>query len=189
VVEAAVGLFSKQGYRATTFTQLARDAGVSVETVRKHGPKSALLQAALELASFGVVGETDFFATDLGKVMLQVRGPDELAALVGEAMLAINAPSAGLWMTTAGAAHGDKELSGYHRQMLGLIRAQVDHVLRYVADRGWLRTDVPLDDLVESFCVITCVETYVRFVQLDGKPDDAYQAFVARTVRETILAP
>jgi AcrR family transcriptional regulator len=189
VVEAAVGLFSKQGYRATTFTQLASEAGVSVETVRKHGPKSALLQAALELASFGVVGETDFFATDLGKVMLQVRGPDELAALVGEAMLAINAPSAGLWMTTAGAAHGDVELSGYHRQMLGLIRTQVDHVLRYVADRGWLRTDVPLDDLVESFCVITCVETYVRFVQLDGKPDDAYKAFVTRTVRETILAP
>jgi AcrR family transcriptional regulator len=189
VVEAAVGLFSKQGYRATTFTQIAGEAGVSVETVRKHGPKSALLQAALELASFGVVGETDFFATDLGKVMLQVRGPDELAALVGEAMLAINAPSAGLWMTTAGAAHGDEELSGYHRQMLGLIRTQVDHVLRYVADRGWLRTDVPLDDVVESFCVITCVETYVRFVQLDGKPDDAYQAFVTRTVRETILAP
>ena len=68
---------------ATTFTQLAREAGVSVETVRKHGPKSALLQAALELASFGVEGETDFFETDIGKATLQVGTPDELAALVG----------------------------------------------------------------------------------------------------------
>ena len=65
-------LFSRQGYRATTFTQLAREAGVSVETVRKHGPKSALLQAALELASFGVEGESDFFETDIGKATLQV---------------------------------------------------------------------------------------------------------------------
>ena len=104
-------------------------------------------------------------------------------------MLAINAPSAGLWMTVASAAHGDVELSGYHRQMLGMIRAQVDHVLRYVAQRGWLRVDVPFDDLVEAFCVVTCVETYVRVVQLDGKSVEAYKAFVTRTVRETILAP
>ena len=69
---------------ATTFTQLAEEAGVSVETVRKHGPKSALLQAALELASFGVEGETDFFATDIGRAMLAgPRTADELAALVG----------------------------------------------------------------------------------------------------------
>ncbi len=87
VVEAAVTLFSRHGYRATTFTQLAREAGVSVETVRKHGPKSALLQAALELASFGVEGESDFFETDIGKVMLQVAGPRRArrAGRVGDA--------------------------------------------------------------------------------------------------------
>ena len=76
VVRAAVELFSHQGYAATTFAQLARAAGVSVETVRKHGPKSALLRAALELASFGVEGETDFFATDLGRATLRVRDRD-----------------------------------------------------------------------------------------------------------------
>ncbi len=90
-------------------------------------------------------------------------------------------------MTVAGAAHGDEELTGYHAEMLALLRAQVDHVLRYVADRGWLRPDVPFDDLVEAFCVITCVETYARFVLSDGKPEQAYQAFVTRTVRETVL--
>ena len=47
---------------------------------------------------------------------------------------------------------------------------------------------MPFDDLVEAFCIITCVETYVRFVQLDGKSDDEYKAFVTRTVRETVLA-
>jgi AcrR family transcriptional regulator len=187
VVEAAVELFGRQGYRATTFAQLAKEAGVSVETVQKHGPKSALLQAAVELSSFGVEGETDFFETDLGKAMLQLRDREELAAFTGAAMLAINEPSAGVWMTVVGAAHGDEELSRYHAHMLSLIRGQVEHVLRFVDDRGWLRRDVPLDDLVEAFCIISCVETYVRFVQLDGKSKDEYKAFVARTMRETIL--
>ena len=188
VVEAAVALFGRQGYRATTFAQLAEEAGVSVKTVQDQGPKSALLQAAVELASFGVEGEADFFATDLGRAMLQVQGPDELAAMIGDAMLAINAPSAGLWMTVVGAAHGDEKLSGYHAHMLALIRAQVDHVLRYVADQGWLRADVPFDELVEAFCIITCVETYVRFVQHDRRTTDQYRAFVGRTTRETILS-
>jgi AcrR family transcriptional regulator len=189
VVAAAVELFSRQGYQATTFAQLANEAGVSVETVQRHGPKSALLQAAPELASFGVEGETDLLATDLGKAMLQVRDTAELATLIGNAMLAINAPSAGLWVAVASAAQGDEELRGYHAENLALLRRQVEHVFRVFAERGWLREDVPFDDLVEAFCVITGVETYVRFVRLDGKPDDAYTAFVTRTVRETILSP
>lgn len=189
VVEAAVELFSRQGYQATTFAQIAKQAGVSVETVQKHGPKSALLQAAVELASFGVEGETDFFATDIGKAMLVLRSPDEFAVATGDVMLAVNGPSAGVWMATAGAAHGDPELRGYHAQMLGLIRRQIEHILHWVRDRGWLREDVPFDDLVEAFCIITCVESYVRFVQHDGKTPDEYRAFVTRTVRQTILAP
>ena len=189
VVEAAVTLFGRQGYRATTFAQLAQEAGVSVKTVQEHGPKSALLKAAVELSSFGVEGETDFFATDLGQAVLQVRDPSELPALTGMAMLAINASSAGMWMSVVGASQGDGELGGLHAEMLAQIRVQVEHVLRYIDGRGWLRTDVPLDDLVEAFCIITCIETYVRFVQHDGKSPDEYSAFVARTVRESILTP
>jgi AcrR family transcriptional regulator len=189
VVRAAVVLFGRDGYRATTFAQLAREAGVSVKTVQEHGPKSALLQAAVELASFGVEGETDFFATDLGLAMLKIHDPGELATMIGEAMLAINTPSADLWMTFVGAAHGDVELNGYHARMLALIRGQVNHVLDHVNNQGWLRRDVPFDDLVEACCVITCVETYVRFVQHDSKSPAQYKAFVARTLRETVFAP
>lgn len=188
VVQAAVDLFGRHGYRSTTVAQLAAEAGVSVKTVREQGPKSALLQAAVELAAFGVEGETDFFATDLDRAMLGVRDADGLARMVGDAMVAINAPSAGLWMTFVGAAHADAVLSGHHARMLALIRGQVDHVLRYVQDQGWLRGDVPFDDLVEAFCIITCIESYVRFVLHDGKSPDQYRAFVARSVRETILA-
>ena len=149
---------------------------------------SALLDAGVELASFGVEGQTDFFATDLGRAMLQVESADELASMIGSAMLGINTPSAGLWTTFVSAAHADQELSRYHARMLSLIRAQVEHVLRYIDARGWLRRDVPLDDLVEAFCIITCLETYVRFVEHDGIPPARYEEFVARTVRETTLA-
>jgi hypothetical protein len=119
----------------------------------------------------------------------QIPDADGLAVMIGDAMVAINTPSADLWMTFVGAAHADKALSGHHARMLALIRGQVHHVLQYLDSQGWLRRDVPFDDLVEAACIITCIETYVRFVRHDGKSADQYKAFVTRTVRDTILAP
>ncbi|GAA5031746.1 helix-turn-helix domain-containing protein [Actinopolymorpha pittospori] len=187
VVEAAAGVFSENGYQAATFAQIAKRAGVSIETVQKHGPKTALMWAAVEVASFGVEGEVDFFATDLGTAMIEVRDADGFAAFVGEAMLAINEPAAGVWTAVTGAALGDSELRDHLVERLAGIRRQVENVLRVVGERGWLRTDVAFDDLVEACCVITSVESYVRFVRLDGKSHEEYQAFITRTIRDTIL--
>lgn len=188
VIQAAVELFGQQGYGATTLAQLAARAEVSVETIQKHGPKAALLLAAVEHSSFGVEGENDFFDTGLGKAMLTIDNPEDLATFVGEAMLAINEPSAGVWLAVVGAAHGDDEIRRYQAEMFARIRAQVANVLDYVDRRGWLRTDVDVEDLVEAACIVTGVDTYIRFVKVDGMSREAYRAFVARTMRESILA-
>lgn len=190
VVEAAIEVFSENGYQSATFVQIARRAGVSVETVQKHGPKTALLWAAVEVASFGVEGrDRDIRSTEQGQAMLGATDPDGFADVVAKAVLAINEPVAGVWMAITGAALGDDELQGLLAERLAEIRKQVGHVVRHLADRGWLRTDVPFDELVEAVCVITSVESYVRFVQVDGKSRKAYKAFVARAIRDTILAP
>jgi AcrR family transcriptional regulator len=188
VIRAAADLFGRQGYRRTTFAQLAEQAGVSVETVRKHGSKSALLWAAIELSAFGVVGETDFFATDLGQAWLRIATPEELVTFTGEAFCSINGASAGLWTAVVSAAHDDPEVRTFRDQMLRSVRSQVEATLRVLDDRGWLRRDVDLDELVEGLCVVTSVESYVRFVLIDGRSEVAYKAFVARMFRESILS-
>ncbi|MDQ7907442.1 TetR/AcrR family transcriptional regulator [Phytohabitans sp. ZYX-F-186] len=189
VVEAAGEVFSEHGYQAATFAQIAKRAGVSVETVRTHGPKAALMWAAVEVASVGVEGRNiELVATDVGKAMIEVGDPDGFAAFLGGAMLTMNESAAGVWLAVTGAAQGDSELRGHLAERLAGIRRQVAYVLRVVAERGWLRADVPFDDLVEACCVITSVESYVRFVRLDGKSPEEYKAFVTRTVRDSILA-
>jgi AcrR family transcriptional regulator len=188
VIQAAVALFSRQGYPATTFPQIAQQAGVSVETAQKHGPKAALLRHAVELAAFGVESESDLFATDVGKALLATTSVAEFATVIGDVIFGINAPSAGLWMTVVGASQGDEELRAFQTEMLASVRVQVEQVLRMADQRGWVRGDVPFDDLVEAVCVLTSVDTYVRFVQLDGKSVGAYKSFVARALRDTVLA-
>ena len=187
VVESAVEVFSEHGYEGATFARIADRAGVSVETVQKHGPKTALLWAAVAVASWGVEGEVDFFDTERGAAMLEIREPDAFATYLGETMLAVNEPVAGVWTAVTAAARADRELSDNLTDRLAAIRRQVANVLSRAAERGWLRADVPLDDLVEAVCVITSVESYVRYVRMDGKSTEQYQAFVTRTVRDTIL--
>jgi AcrR family transcriptional regulator len=188
VVESAAEVFGEHGYHAATFAQIAKRAGVSVETVQKHGPKSALLWAAVEVASFGVEGDVDLFETERGRAFLAARDPDEFAAVVGETMLAINAPVAGTWTAATAVAHGDPEVAANLARRLATIRGQVEKALRVVGERGWLRADVPFDDLVEAVCVITSVESYVRYVRMDGGTPERYQTFVARALRDTVLA-
>jgi AcrR family transcriptional regulator len=189
VVEAAVRLFSRQGYSATTFAQIAAEAGVSVETVQKHGPKTALLQSAGELASFGVDAPADIFDTEIGRAILRVQDGEEFAEVIAESMLVVNPPSAGIWRTVVGAAQGDADLARYQAELLSSIRVQVAKVLGHADEQGWLRRDVPFDDLVETMCIITSVDAYIRFVEFDGGSTDAYKAFVIRMLRETVLTP
>jgi AcrR family transcriptional regulator len=190
IVEAAVEVLGENGYQAATFAQIAKRAGVSVETVQKHGPKTALMWAAVESASFGSEGrDRDIFATDYGKALLDVGDPDEFAARLGETMLAINEPAAGVWAAVTAAALGDPEVRTQMADRLAEIRKQTGKALRIAAARGWVRTDVPFDDLLEAVCVVVSVESYVRFVHWDGKSRKKYKTFIARTIRDTILVP
>lgn len=68
IVEAALGLFEVNGWAATTMPMIAREAGVSVDTVHAtFGTKSTLFMAALDLAIVGddeapAMAERDDFA-------------------------------------------------------------------------------------------------------------------------------
>lgn len=187
VIEAAAEEFGANGYHGATFAQIAKRAGVSIETVQKHGPKAELLWASVEVRSFGVEGALDIRETDQGRKMLAAADPAEFATSVSEVILEINEQAAGVWSAAMGAAQGDRDASVLLAERIGTIRTQVESMLGVVADRGWLRADVPFDELVEACCVITSVEAYVRFLQTDGLSADQYRDFVARTLRDTIM--
>jgi hypothetical protein len=53
-------------------------------------------------------------------------------------------------------------------------------------DRGWLRDDIPFDELVETTAVLTSPETYQRLVHHCGLSANAYQKWVLRMLNETV---
>ncbi|MFZ1165092.1 hypothetical protein, partial [Mycobacterium sp.] len=80
------------------------------------------------------------------------------------------------------------ELDRYLNDFIAGINVQIRRILEIFRDRGWLRDDVPFDELVETMAVLCSVETYLRMTHRDGWTADAYQAWCRRMLAETVCA-
>jgi AcrR family transcriptional regulator len=188
VVAAAASLFSELGYPGTTLAKIAERAQVSVETVQKSGPKSALIRAAVEYTSFGIEGDRDVLDLDVGQAFLALTNRKQVAPLAAATMRRINSGSAGVWMALTCAAHGDPELRATFLEFLDAIRRQNERMIALFRDRGWTRTDLPFDENVDTWLVLSSVETYVR-LRASGRSDDEYAAWLQRMVERTLVRP
>jgi AcrR family transcriptional regulator len=189
VVAAAAELFAAEGYPRTTFAKIAAAAGVSAETVQGHGPKAALMVAALQYAAVGVIGEENVLNVDIGRKFIVVDDYSEAVAMVIEGLLEVHGRTAHLASALLGAANSDPELEQYVHDLITSITLQFRRLLELFRDRGWLRDDVPFDELVETLAVIGSVETYLRIIHRDGWSVAAYEAWCRRMLTETVFLP
>ena len=190
MVAAAAELFANDGYARTTLAKIAVRAGVSAETVQGQGPKAALLIAAVEYAALGVSGEENILNLDVGRELIAIDEPLEALDFVVSAVTDVHNRTAKLAPALFGGASSDPELDRYLHEFIAGINGQARRVLETFRDRGWLRDDVPFDELVETTAVLCSVEIYLRMVHRDGWSADAYQAWCRRMLAETVfLAP
>jgi AcrR family transcriptional regulator len=188
VVATAAQLFAADGYARTTFAKIAAAAGVSAETVQGHGPKAALMIAAVEYAAFGVSGEENVFNLDAGRRMLAVddctAAADALAAMHADVFERI----AQLASALIGAASSDPELDRYLTETLASVNLQIRRILNVYRDRGWLREDMPFNEIVDTTAVLVSVETYLQITR-DGRRAAAYRTWLRRMLAETVFRP
>jgi AcrR family transcriptional regulator len=190
VVAAAAELFANDGYARTTLTKIAAAAGVSAETVQGQGSKAALLIAAAEFVGVGVSGEQNILNLEVGRQLIAIGDPQEALHYVASMATGVHERSATLAPALFGGASSDPELDRYLNEFFAGINGQVRRVLEVFRDRGWLRDDVPFDELVETAALLCSVEVYLRMVHRDGWSADAYRAWCRRMLAETVfLAP
>jgi hypothetical protein len=86
----------------------------------------------------------------------------------------------------AGAAASDAELNRYVDELFAGVTDQIRRILTILRDRGWLRDDVPLDELVVTSTVLSGIETFLRVTRRDGWSVARYRSWLRRTAAETI---
>ncbi|WP_205844183.1 TetR/AcrR family transcriptional regulator [Mycolicibacterium sp. GF69] len=187
IVSTAARLFAAQGFARTTLAKIAAEAGVSAETVQLQGPKAALLIAAIEYAAFGVAGEDDVLNLDVGRTIVATDDFDEALDLFLAAQMDVHERAADLATALIGGANADPELDRYRGDLIASVNRQIGRVLEHFRDRGWLRTDVGFEELVETAAVLGSVETFRRVTHHDGWSVDAYRAWWRRMLIETVF--
>jgi AcrR family transcriptional regulator len=172
IVLAAIELFPTAGWAGTTLTDIARRAGVSVETIYKgFGSKKGLLRAALDAA---VVGDTDPIPlNDRAEYRALGEGSrDDRIARAARIAASINGRVAGVAQALVEAAGADEEVDGWRLQLERRRHEQIAHTITLVLGH-------PLgDDVTTMAWILYSAETYLKLVNDLGYTVEQYEAFL-----------
>jgi AcrR family transcriptional regulator len=187
ILDAAAVAFSASGYAGTSLAQIARTAGVSVETVKQNGPKAALLLAAFGHAFTGTEDETPLH---------QRPSLDGIRALSDEAFLPgwlqfvaeANGRVARLWPRLLEAALVDTEVGTRITALQHNRRLDMESVIALLRERGLCRS--PRDDaeLAGAVSFLISPESYDQLVLESGWSPETYLGWLIEAVERLILA-
>lgn len=185
---AAFELFSERGYVGTTLAEVAARAGVSVETVQKMGPKSALLDGARLVAVFDTTELDDIRDAEFMQAVAAQPDFGGAADVLTDFYARSNRRAARFWLTWQAAALDDPVVAEAWAAEMASARSSFVAGIDFAAGRGWLRTDVDRDELVATLWLLASAETYLRLTRDAGLSDATYRRWLRRSLDEQ-LAP
>ncbi|MGE5288284.1 MAG: helix-turn-helix domain-containing protein [Micromonosporaceae bacterium] len=183
VLAAAVRLFGDRGWAATGMREVARAAGVSVETVYANfRSKSDLLMAAIDVA---VVGDAEPVPLDqrpeftaLGSGTRQQRARAAARLVTG-----IHQRTAGVNLALREAAASDTELARRLREAEQRRRISVEQGMSLVTGRAVTREEC------DGLWAVLAVEVYQLLTGLRGWTPPQYETWLAGVIDRLLPGP
>lgn len=187
VLDAAKRLFVTKGYTATTMADIAREAGVAMQSVYKSGTSKAdLLQRVVEVVVAG--DEEDMLMTERPGFAAVAGEPDperqvRLVATLIASIQERSAPVQAAFRQAAAvddrvAAHLEAELQRRHESfaaVIGMIpEARLRHSIEESTDAAW---------------AIGSSEVFLMLRTRRGWDAPRYEDWLSRTLVEVLLAP
>ncbi|MCU1656708.1 MAG: TetR family transcriptional regulator [Pseudonocardiales bacterium] len=183
VIAAATRLFVENGWSGTSMRDVARAAGVAVETVYAAvGPKPALLEVAVDVSVVGddepvpLADRPEFQA--LGKGTVKQR-----AGAAGKLLATLNARTAGLHRVLQHAALSEPALAELLRKVHASERESTALGIRAVAGRK------PTDTEIDGLQAVLSNDVYLLLTGMSGWSDQQYQTWVADTILRLLDNP
>lgn len=186
VLDVAERQFLEFGYAATTVATVAREAGVSVETVYKaFGSKSGLVRAIYERALTGRAQVPAYERSDA----MRERETDPRAIMRNWGALTAEVASVvtPIRLLIRAAAEVDPDVAGVLARSEDERMARMAHHARFLADRGYLRDDVSLSRATDVLWLCSSVELHELLVLRRGWSAAEFAAFVADLMIKELL--
>ena len=185
IVDAAAELFVAEGYAATTLAQVARRAGVAVQTVYFHfGNKRTVLKEAVDVAA---VGDDEPVALLERPWLERVRAepePRRVIELWLDNSRTIMERVGPIMRVVRDAAATDPEMAAQWNTNAEQRATAFRMLAQLLDDRDALR--VPLDEATDILCALLGLELHAMLVDR-GWTSERWQRWVSETVAATLL--
>lgn len=192
ILASASDVFSAKGYTGASLADIAAGAGVSVESVKVHGPKRALLLGAFELAFAGSTGEESLSERPEVAAIMGIQETGEfLTAMVG-LIAEANARTSGLWAAFLAAAAEDEQVGGVLASLLDRRHADYRRMVGLLAERGAVdakhTSDDALQELADVLSFVMSPEGHQQLVTQSGWTYERYREWLIGTVKAIAAA-
>jgi AcrR family transcriptional regulator len=187
ILASAFGLFAKGGYAGTTIAAVARDAGVSPETIYlTFGDKRALLAGAIEMAIHGAE-DRDADHERWRAEVAELADVRERLAMIVDHSCRILARTRPLHSVIRGAADKEPFAADLGRRLLrDRLSAQTERIGTYLA--GALRPGLSVEEAGQRYCALASPELYYLLTAELGWTADEHREWVTSLLEKDLLA-
>ncbi|MDR7186827.1 AcrR family transcriptional regulator [Microbacterium trichothecenolyticum] len=186
ILDAAANAFRTSGYAGTSLSQIAGDAGVSLETVKQNGPKAALLLAAFDYAFTGTEDDSPLHQRASLEGIRNLPDEELLLGLVTFIAQA-NSRVATLWPRLLEASLAD---AGVGRRITALQqnrRLDMEEAIALLRHRGLCQSPRPDSELAGALSFLISPESYHQLVLDADWSSNAYRDWLVEAVERLIL--
>ena len=190
ILNAARRLFAEQGYAATTIAQVARAAGVAVDTVYASvRAKPVLFRLLMETAISGTDEAVPALERDYVRVIRTEPDPARKLALYAQAVGRIQQRLAPLFQVLHQAAAADAELGALWQEISDRRAANMGLLAGELAATGALRPELTVEQAADVLWSMNSPEFYLLLVGQRGWDPDRFQQWLAHAWQRLLLRP
>jgi AcrR family transcriptional regulator len=188
IAAAAIRLFERNGYAATTVAHIAREASVSPETIYKaFGSKAALLAAAVAAAIRGDNQATPLRQRPVIDAIRDEQDPHRQLELYGKLLAEVSPRLAPLVRVMREAAPADPEIAAALTQLKANRLEGMDEFAALLAARGALRHGVSEQQATDVLWTLNSPELYELLVIERGWNPRRYGRWIAQQLAAALL--
>jgi len=188
ILDVAYELFTSRGYTSTTMAQIARRAGVNIDTLYAAvGRKPSLLREVVETAISGLDRAVPAQERDYVQAIRAAQTAGEKIDTYAAALIRISPRTAPIFRALRDAAAHDPDCAALHTE---ITRRRAANMRLFAADlraTGELRDDLTDDEVADVVWSMNATEYYSLLVDDRGWTPQKYGTHIADAWRRLLL--
>lgn len=188
ILEVARGLFIEHGYPATTMAAIAKEAGVSLDTVYASvGTKPVVFRLLIERALSGSDDPVPALERDYVREIVQEPDARRKIETYASAVRQIQERLSPLFSVLQIAAATDREFGELWTEISERRAQNMRLFIADLAETGMLRSDITGEEAADTVWAMNSSEFYVLLVRQRGWSPDQFEHWLADAWKRLLL--